>query len=148
MDVILLKNIDKLGYKHEVVSVKNGYGRNYLIPQGLALLANKSNMGRLAELQRREEARENKMLDQYKAMAEQLKDITLKIGAKAGQEGKIFGSVTDIQLAQELQENHNLEIDRRKITMPEEVKTIGLYTAQIKLHKEVDAEVKFQVIEE
>lgn len=105
-------------------------------------------MGRLAELQRREEARENKMLDQYKAMAEQLKDITLKIGAKAGQEGKIFGSVTDIQLAQELQENHNLEIDRRKITMPEEVKTIGLYKAQIKLHKEVDAEVKFQVVEE
>ena len=148
MDVILLKSIDKLGYKHEVVSVKNGYVRNYLIPQGLALLANKSNMGRLAELQRREEARENKMLDQYKAMAEQLKDITLKIGAKAGQEGKIFGSVTDIQLAQELQENHNLEIDRRKITMPEEVKTIGLYKAQIKLHKEVDAEVKFQVVEE
>ena len=148
MDIILLKDIDKLGYKHEVVSVKPGYGRNYLIPQGLGLLANKSNLGRLAELQRQEEAKENKMLDHYKELAEQLKDITLSIGAKAGSAGKIFGSVTDIQIAQSLQEGHNIEIDRRKITMPEEVKTIGSYAAKIQLHKEVEAEVKFNVVEE
>ena len=148
MEVILLKDVDKLGYKHEVVNVKPGYGRNYLIPQGIALLANRSNMGRLTELKKQEEAKENRMLDHYKALAEQLKDITLSIGAKAGSAGKIFGSVTDIQIAQSLQEGHSIEVDRRKIVMPEEVKTLGSYVAKIQLHKEVEAEVKFEVVQE
>lgn len=148
MEIILLKDIDKLGYKHDVVTVKPGYGRNYLIPQGFALMANKSNMGRLAELRKQQEIKENKMLDQYKEIAEKLAGITLKIGAKAGSTGKIFGSVTDIQLMQSLQETHGIEIERRKIEMPEEVKHIGAYTAKAKLHKEVEADIKFEVVEE
>jgi large subunit ribosomal protein L9 len=148
MEIILLKDVDKLGYKHEVVTVKPGYGRNYLIPQGFALMANKSNMARLAELRRQQENKENQMLDEYKEIAEKLNDITLKIGAKAGTSGKIFGSVTDIQLAQALHETHGIEIERRKIEMPDEVKNIGSYTAKAKLHKEVEADIKFEVVEE
>lgn len=148
MEIILLQDVDKLGYKHEVVTVKPGYGRNYLIPQGLALMANKSNMARLAEMRKQQELQENKMLDQYKEIADKLDGITLKIGAKAGTSGKIFGSVTDIQLAQELHETHGIEIERRKIEMPEEVKNIGSYTAKAKLHKEVEADIKFEVVAE
>ena len=148
MDVILLKDVDKLGFKHEVVNVKPGYGRNYLIPQGLALMANRSNMARLEELRRQEERKENELLDHYKEIAEKLNDITLKIGAKAGTSGKIFGSVTDIQIMQDLQETHGIEIERRKIEMPDEVKHLGEYVAKAKLHKEVEADIKFEVVAE
>jgi large subunit ribosomal protein L9 len=148
MQVILLADIDKLGYKHQVVDVKPGYGRNYLIPQGLALVANKSNMGRLAELERQADRKEAAKLDHYKELASKLQEVTLRIGAKAGENGKIFGSVTDLQLSQALMEQAGAEVERRKIEMPEEVKHIGDYTAHIKLHKEVEVDVKFSVVGE
>lgn len=148
MQVILLEDIDKLGYKHEVVDVKPGYGRNYLIPQGLALVANKSNQGRLTELQRQADIKESKKLDQYKELAEKLKDMTLRIGAKAGESGKIFGSVTDIQIAQAIQEQAGAEVERKKINMPESVKELGDYVVNLKLHKEVEVDVNFTVVQE
>ena len=148
MQVILLQDIDKLGIKHDVVTVKDGYGRNYLIPQKLAIIANSSNMARLSELRRQEEAREEKMLDTYREMAEKLAKATLKIGAKAGTSGKIFGSVTTVQLAQAFKDQMDMEIERRKIEIPDEVKELGSYTAKVRFHKEVEADVNFEVIEE
>ncbi|MEO1513611.1 MAG: 50S ribosomal protein L9 [Bacteroidota bacterium] len=146
MDVILLENIDKVGGKHEVVTVKNGYARNYLIPQKLALIANDTNLRRLADLRRRESAMANKKLEEYRAIAEKLENFTLKIGAKAGTSGKIFGSVTNIQMAIALKEQLDVEVDRRKIQMPEEVKELGSYAAVVNLHDEVQPELKFEVI--
>ena len=148
MDIILLQDIDKVGDKHEVVSVKDGYGRNYLIPQKLAIIANKSNLARLAELRRQEEAREAKKVGLYQEIADKLKDTVLKIGAKTGTSGKIFGSVTNVQIAQALKDQHEIEVERRKIELEEDVKELGTYTAKLNLHKEVEASVTFEVVSE
>ncbi len=148
MDIILLKDVDKVGGKHEVVTVKNGFGRNYLIPQGLALIANTTNRKRLAELKRQDANREEKMVGTYQAIADKLDGVTLKIGAKAGTSGKIFGSVTNIQLAAALKDQFNVEVDRKKIILPEEVKNIGNYVAVLELHPNVQPKVNFEVVEE
>ena len=148
MEIILLQDVEHVGYKHDVVTVKNGYGRNYLIPQGLALLANGSNLARLEELKRREEASEAKRLGEYQDIAAKLAGQTLKIGAKAGTSGKIFGSVTNIQVVNALKEQFDLDIDRRKIQLPDNVKELGAYTMVLNLHKEVQPEVAFEVIAE
>lgn len=148
MDIILLQDIDKVGDKHTIVTVKDGYGRNYLIPQGMAIIANDTNRRRLNELMRIEEAQEAKKLSVYQEIAEKIGDQVLKIGAKAGTSGKIFGSVTNVQLAMALNEQFEVEVDRRKIVIPEEVKELGTYTAVLNLHKEVQPEVKFEVIAE
>lgn len=148
MEVILLQDIEHLGYKHDMVRVKDGYGRNYLIPQRLALVANKSNMARLDELKRQEDARESQRLDEYKEIARQLSEATIKIGAKSGTSGKIFGSVTNVQLAAALKDQLNIEVERKKIELPEEVKTLGTYTAILHLHKDVETKVDFEVVSE
>ncbi|MCB0633885.1 MAG: 50S ribosomal protein L9 [Saprospiraceae bacterium] len=148
MEIILLQDVDKVGEKHEVVKVKDGYGRNYLIPQGLALIANKTNRNRLDEMKRQEEAREMKKYDDYKAIADALVDKVIKIGAKAGTSGKIFGSVTSIQISNALKEQFDLDVDRRKVHLPEEVKELGTYTLVLNLHTQVKPEVKFEVVAE
>jgi len=148
MEIILLKDIDKVGDKHEIVTVKNGYGRNYLIPQGLAIIANTKNRIRLDELVKDEEAEEAKLVGHYQELADKLKDKVIKIGAKAGTSGKIFGSVTNVQIAQALKEQFDLEIQRKKIDMPEEVKNIGAYKVILNLHKEVSTEVDIEVVAE
>jgi large subunit ribosomal protein L9 len=148
MEVILLEDVDKVGAKHEVVSVKNGFGRNYLIPQKLAIVANNGNRARLDDLKKQESAREAKMLGHYEEIAASLKDVVLKIGAKAGTTGKIFGSVTNAQLAQALKEQFNVEIERRKIILPDEVKTVGTYTAVLHLHPQVETQLQFEVVQE
>lgn len=148
MNIILLKDIDKVGDKHEIVTVKPGYARNFLIPRGEAIVANAPNKAKLAELIRIEEEKESQMLDEYKVIAEKLQGLTLRIGAKTGTSGKIFGSVTALQLSQVLRDEHELEIERKKIHIEEEVKTVGEYEAEIKLHKEVVTKVKFEVVAE
>jgi large subunit ribosomal protein L9 len=148
MEIILLEDIEKVGAKHELVEVKPGYGRNYLIPRGLAILANKSNKAKLNEMIRQEEIRENQKLDVYKEMSEKIQSEVLKIGAKAGTTGKIFGSVTNVQIAQVIKELLDLDVDRRKIEIPEEVKTLGTYHATINFHPEVVCQVSFEVVEE
>lgn len=148
MEIILLQEVDKLGDKHEIVNVKPGYARNYLIPKGFALIANNSNRKRLDELKRIETAREAKLKDHYQEIADKLKEITLKVGAKAGTSGKIFGSVTNVQIAQLLKEEHGIEVERRKIVLTEEVKELGTYKAQLNLHPEVSSEVDFEVVQE
>ncbi len=148
MEIILLKDIDKVGDKHTVVKVKDGYGRNFLIPQGLALEANKKNRQKLDDLKSREEAEETQKVGEYQAIADKLKDVVLRIGAKAGQSGKLFGSVTNVQLAAALKDQAGVEIERRKIIIDEEIKTLGIYTAVLELHKDVDSKVQFEVVEE
>jgi large subunit ribosomal protein L9 len=141
MDIILLKDIDKVGGKHEIVKVKDGYGRNYLIPQGLAVVANAGNRRMLEDLIRQEEQKESKRVDEYKDIAAKLNGVTLKIGAKAGTSGKIFGSVTNVQLVNALKDQVGIEVERKKIIIEEEVKSLGSYTAKLNLHKDVQSSV-------
>lgn len=149
MDVILLKDLDKVGDKHELVSVKPGHARNYLIPQGLALVANDANRAKLDEIKRKEEEELAARKAEFVELADKLKGKVLKIGAKAGTSGKIFGSVTNVQLAAALKEQMNIEVDRRRVILPEDdIKTLGAYVAELKLHPEVDIKVNFEVVEE
>jgi large subunit ribosomal protein L9 len=148
MNIILLKDIDKLGDKHSIVSVKPGYGRNFLIPQGVAVAANAANKGKLETLIAQEEAKEAARLEEYKGLAAQLEGQSLKIGVKAGTSGKIFGSVTNVQIAQALKEQLNLEVERKKIVLPEEVKEVGTYEATINFHKEVSKNISFELVAE
>ncbi|MCB0651205.1 MAG: 50S ribosomal protein L9 [Saprospiraceae bacterium] len=148
MDIILLQDVEKVGDKYTITTVKDGYARNYLIPQGMALIANETNRRRLNDFRNREAAMEEKMLSTYQEIAASIEGKTLRIGAKAGTSGKIFGSVTTIQLAQELQNQFGLEVDKKKIILPEEVKEIGTYKAVLNLHKKVQPEVTFELVAE
>ncbi|MGB1121013.1 MAG: 50S ribosomal protein L9 [Saprospiraceae bacterium] len=145
MEVILLKNMERLGKVNEIVTVKDGYGRNYLIPQKMAIIANKTNRATLDERIRKQRVAEERIIEQYKATAAKLEGQTLRIGAKAGTSGKIFGSVTNVQIAQAIAELIGVDIERRKITLLEEVKNLGEYVAQIKLHDDVEFNVNFEV---
>ncbi len=146
MEIILLKDVEKVGDKLDVVNVKPGYARNFLIPQGLAMIANKGNRAKIDEIKSKEAEAEVARLDEAKGLAAKIEAVTLKIGAKAGESGKIFGSVTNIQIAQAIQEQVGIEVDRRTITIPDEVKLLGSYVAKVALHKELTTDVKFEVV--
>ena len=148
MDIILLHDLDKVGDKYDIVTVKDGYGRNYLIPQGYAVIANARNLGRLDDIMRAEMEAEEKKVDLYRDIAKAVEGKTLKIGAKAGQSGKIFGSVTTVQIAAALREQLSIEVERRKIILPEDIKELGTYAATLNLHPSVQPEVAFEVIAE
>lgn len=145
MNVILLQNLDNLGYKHDLVKVKNGYGRNFLIPKGMAVIASDANMAKLDKLKAEEAAKEATKVGEYKAMAEQLEGKTLSIPVKAGTSGKIFGSVTNVQIANALKEQLDMDIDRRKIVLDEEVKELGTFTATINFYTDVVAKIPFEL---
>ena len=148
MEIILLKDVDKVGDKYEVVTVKNGYGRNYLIPQKVGVIANATNLKKLDDLKAKEDAEIAARLSEFQELADQLKDKTLKIGAKSGTSGKIFGSITSAQIANALAEQLNIEVERRKVALPDEIKTLGTYTAVLNLHPEVDSKIDFEVVAE
>lgn len=148
MEVILKKDVEKLGYKDDVVTVKNGFGRNYLIPQGMAILATESAKKVLAENLRQRAHKEAKVKDEASALLANIEALELKVGAKAGEKGKIFGSVNNIQLAEALKEA-GFDIERRKIQLKDDtIKELGSYEATIALHKEVKAVLKFEVVGE
>ena len=147
MKIILKEDIPSLGYKDDVVEVKNGYGRNYLIPQGKAIIASESALKVLAENQRQRAHKLAKIKADAEAVAEQLKGIRLTIGAKTSSTGTIFGSVNNIQIAEALEKlGHN--IDRKIIVIKDTVKEIGKYNAIVKLHKEVSVDIPFEVVSE
>lgn len=149
MEVILKQDIANLGYKDDIVTVKNGYGRNYLIPQGFAILATTTNKKVMAENKKQKSYKEEKIRNEAITIAKTLETLTLKIGAKAGTSGKIFGSVNAIQIAQALKEQFNFEFDRKNIEVDgESIKELGSYKARVKLHKEISAEVSFEVVAE
>ena len=146
MKIILKEDIANLGYKDDVVEVKNGYGRNYLIPTGKAVIANESALKVLAENQRPRAHKLARIKAEAEATAAALKDLKLTIGAKTSSTGTIFGSVNAIQIAEALEKlGHNID---RKIISIEPVKEVGNYTATIKLHREVAVEVPFEVVSE
>lgn len=147
MNIILLEHIDKVGAKHDVVKVKDGYGRNYLIPQGLAIVANKPNMARLDGLKKQGAKKEAVVIAAFKEVVAKLAGANVKIAAKAGDNGRLFGSVTAQHLSKALAEL-GVEADKRIIEMPEEVKELGNYTATLKFHPEVEAALKFEVVNE
>ena len=143
MEVILKQDVKNLGYKDDVVNVKPGYGRNFLIPKGLAEIATVSTKKQLTETVKQRAFKEQKL-----KTAASLKDMIVKVGAKAGETGKIFGSVTSVQLADAIKKL-GYEVDRKNITLSEVgVKTLGTYTAQVRLHKDVIATVNFEVVQE
>ncbi len=145
MELILKEDISGLGYKNDIVKVKDGYGRNYLIPQGLASLASESAKKVLAENMKQAAHKAEKIKKTAQALADGIGDLVIEIKAKAGESGKIFGAVTTIQFAEALKEK-GFEVERRKITFKGEVKMLGEYTAVLDLHKEVKKEVAFKVI--
>jgi large subunit ribosomal protein L9 len=148
MEVILNQDVKGLGYKYDIVKVKAGYGRNYLIPRGIALLATESNKKVQAETLKQRAYKEDKLRKEAAVNAEKLAAITLKIGAKAGESGKIFGSVTNIQVAEALK-NAGIDVERKNIEVSGDgIKTLGTYSAKVRLFKEVVAIVNFEVVAE
>jgi len=145
MDIILKTDIAGLGYKNDLVSVKPGYGRNYLIPQGYAVQATESNRKVQAENVKQAAHKAEKLKLDAEALAASIGDLTLEIAAKVGESGKIFGRVTTIQLAEALKVK-GFNVDRKKITLDSDVKTAGNFTATLDLHKEVKHKVKFSVV--
>ena len=146
MEIILLTDIANLGHKDDIVDVKQGYGRNYLIPQGFAILATPSARKVVAENLRQRAHKEAKLKAEAEEIAAQLAEVKLTIGAKTSSTGKIFGSVNSIMISESLKEK-GFDIDRKKI-MLKDVKEIGTYTALIKLHREVKVDVEFEVVSE
>lgn len=148
MKVILKENIENLGFKDEVVNVKNGYGRNFLIPKGIASLATKSAVKVLEENLRQRAVKDQKVKDAALKTAEVLNNTTVKVGAKAGEKGKIFGSVNTIQLAEAIEEMGH-KVDRKYIKIKgDAIKTLGTYEADVRLHKDVSAVIKFEVVQD
>jgi large subunit ribosomal protein L9 len=148
MEIILTQDVKNLGYKDEVVSVRPGYGRNFLIPSGMAVIADKSNRKHLAETLKQRAFKEDKLKKDAEKLAEGLKAATIKIGAKAGENGRIFGSVTTIQIADSLKKS-GFEVDRRNITIQQDhIKEVGTYQANLNLHREVRIQIDFEVVSE
>jgi large subunit ribosomal protein L9 len=148
MEIILLQDVANLGSKDDVLVVKNGYGRNYLIPQKLAVLATSSSKKVLSENLKQRAHKEAKLKEEALKQAEILKTISIVIGAKTSSTGKIFGSVNNIQVAEALKEK-GFEVDRKQITIKEDsIKEIGKHTAKVKFHREVVVELEFEVVAE
>jgi large subunit ribosomal protein L9 len=149
MEVILKQDVHNLGYKNDVVNVKSGYARNYLIPKGLGIVVTESTRKVHAESMKQRSFKEEKIRKEADKLAEQLKTITVKIGAKAGTTGKIYGSVNALQIADAIKEQFNFDVDRKKIHIDgENIKELGTYTAKIQLHKDIKVDVNFEVFGE
>ena len=149
MEVILKQDVNNLGFTNDIVKVKDGYARNYLIPKGLAIIANDTNRKILAELLKQQAFKAEKIKNEALTVAKALEGLSLRIAAKAGTSGKIFGSVNAVQIADAIKEARNIEVDRKKIHLNEDsVKELGNYKAKIRLHKEVQFEIDFEVFAE
>ncbi|HBP44650.1 MAG TPA: 50S ribosomal protein L9 [Flavobacteriales bacterium] len=146
MEIILKQDVELLGSKHDTVTVKSGYARNFLIPKGMAVAATPSAKKVVAEVIRQQAHKAAKAVEEAQALAKNLEGLSLEIGAKAGETGKIFGSVNSIQIAEAIQ-TAGYNVDRKVIKIEEDsIKQLGDYEAILKLHKEVNATVKFKVI--
>jgi large subunit ribosomal protein L9 len=148
MEIILLQDVPRLGSKDDIVNVKDGYARNFLIPQRQAVVATESAKKVLSENQRQRAHKEAKLKEEAQAIAAKLEGLKISIGAKTSTTGKIFGSVNNIQIAEALKEN-GFDIDRKQITIKQDaIKEVGKHIAKIKLHREVYFELEFEVVSE
>jgi len=145
MDIILNQDIKGLGYRYDIVKVRPGYGRNYLIPQGLARIANESNVKERNENVRQAAHRVEKVLQDARTMAEALSCMNLVLPVRVGERGRLFGSITTQQVSEALK-GQGLEIDRRKISVPAEMKELGVYDVEVDLHREVKAQLKLALV--
>ncbi len=150
MNIILKKDVDNLGYKDDLLTVKSGYARNFLIPQGLAVLATPSAQKVRTEDLKQRAHREAKIREEAIALGAKLAGATLKVGAKVGEGGsKIFGSVNNIQVAEAIKAALGIEVDRKKIAIKgDAIKEVGTYTATVRLHKDILQEFQFEVVGE
>ena len=149
MEVILKQDIPSLGYKNDVVKVKAGFARNYLIPKGYALIATASNIKVVEEVKRQKSFKEEKIRKEAETLAKAIENLSVKIGAKAGTSGKIFGSVNNLQIAEAIKEQFSYDIDRKDIHVDgESIKDLGTYTARITLHKDIKVDITFEVFAE
>lgn len=148
MDIILIQDVDNLGGKNEVVKVRNGYARNYLIPQGMAVEASPSNLKQLQEKLKVQAKKEAALLAEINTVIAKLNESPLKIGAKIGTSGKIFGSVTSLQIARAIRDQKGYEIDRKRISIVDEIKEAGSYKASINFGNNNVTEVEFEVAAE
>ena len=148
MNIILKQDVDMLGSKFDVVTVKDGYARNFLIPQGLAVAATASNIKVNDEVIRQQAHKAAKAKEAATAIADKLEGLSLKLGAKAGESGKIFGSVNSIQLADAIQAA-GYDVERKQISLADDtIKELGAYECTVKLHKDIVVTVKFEVVAE
>jgi large subunit ribosomal protein L9 len=148
MEIILIKDVDNLGGRNELVKVKNGYARNFLIPQGFAVEANPSNRKQLEERLKVAAKKEAAMLAQINSVVAKLQEGPVRVGAKTGTSGKIFGSVTPLQISRAIRDQKGYDIDRRKISIADEVKELGTYKANIDFGNGQTASVDFEVVGE
>ncbi len=145
MELILKKNVDKLGYKDDIVEVKPGYALNFLIPQGYGIIANPSAKKAHQEVLRQRSHKEEKIKEEAQEIANKIDGITIKIGAKVGENGRIFGSVNTVQLSEALKAK-DIDVDRKSLKIKDEpIKEVGTYSAVANLHKDVSAEFQFEV---
>lgn len=149
MEVILKQDVKHLGSKYDLVKVRLGYARNFLFPHGFAIEATEGRRKEIAEVVKQRAHKEEKLRKEAEKTADFLKNITLKVGAKAGEKGKIFGSVTAIQISEAIKKS-GYDVDRKNISLDNEdnIKTLGTYIATVKLHKEVTIKVNFEVVAE
>ena len=148
MEVILIQDVDNLGAANEVVKVRNGYARNFLIPRKIALEANPSNLKQLEERMKQVRKKEDKMLAEINQVISKLKESPIKVGAKTGTSGKIFGSITSLQLSRAIRDQKGYEIDRKRIQIADEVKELGSYKATIDFGNGNSTELEFEVVGE
>ena len=148
MQVILIQDVNNLGGKNEIVNVKNGYARNYLIPSKYAVEASHSNLQQLQEKLKQQLKKEAAMMAEINKVIEKLKEGPIKVGAKVGTSGKIFGSVTSVQVSRAIRDQKGYEIDRRKIHILEEIKELDTFKAKIEFGNGVETEIELEVISE
>ncbi len=149
MKVILKQDVANLGYANEIVKVKNGYARNYLIPKGMGIMLTPSSEKEHAEMMKQKAFKEEKIRKESETLAKALENIVVKVGAKAGTSGKIFGSVNAIQIADAIKTQFNYDIDRKKISVDgESVKELGTYSARVNIYKDIKVDIKFEVFAE
>ena len=146
MEIILKQDVTGVGYKNDLLKVKDGYARNYLIPHGMAVVATSSKKKELVELKRQQAFKEDRIKNEAAAVAKVLEGAALNIGVKAGSSGKIFGSVNNLIVANAIKTQMNMDVDRKRIILNEDhIKEVGQYKALIKLHKEIEVEVDLNV---
>ena len=149
MEIILTQDVKNLGYKNDIVNVKPGYARNYLIPQGMAILATESARKVLAENMRQQAYKQEKIKKEAQDIAAVLEGLSLRIPAKAASTGKIYGSVNNVQIANAIKETKGIDIDRKQILVDDDtIKEVGNYKAKVRLHKDVTVEISFEVFAE
>ena len=148
MKVILKQDLKNLGEKNSVVEVKYGYARNYLLPKGLAIEANEVNLNIVKNKKEAEKVKKDKELDNAKDLAAKLNETVVTIKTKAGENGKLFGSITSMDIADNIKQNVGIDIDKKKINMPEAIKNLGEYEVEVRLYTGVNALVKVNIVGE